>query len=256
MDNVLDRFSLSGKKTFVTGAGRGIGRGIAHAFAQAGADVAVVDIDLESARKVASEILQYDVRSIAIKADVSKAEDVGAMTAEIMDNFDIIDIAFNNAGINNTEKAEDVPIENWINVLDTNLVGVFLTARAAGKIMIGNKKGSIINMGSMSGHIVCHPQAQSAYNTSKAGVLHLTKSLASEWAGYNVRVNSLSPGFTRTEMVKEYPAELIEQWCKNIPMGRLCTIKELQCVAVFLASDASSYITGADILVDGGYTVW
>ena len=254
--NILDKFKLYGKKAFVTGAGRGIGRGIAHAFAQAGADVAVVDVNPDNARKVAKEIAEYDIQSIAIKADVSKPDDVEGMIDAILKEFRTIDIAFNNAGINNTDKAEDVLIEEWTKVLDVNLTGVFLTSRAAGRVMTVNKKGSIINMGSMSGHIICHPQTQSAYNASKAGVIHLTRSLASEWSRYNVRVNSISPGFTLTEMVEEYPKKLIAEWSKDIPLGRLCRIEELQGAAVFLASDASSYITGADLIVDGGFTIW
>jgi len=254
--NILDKFKLTDKRAFITGAGSGIGRGIAHAFAQAGADVAIVDIDLNNARKVAKEITKYRIHSIAIKADVSKPDDVDSMVKEILKEFGTIDIAFNNAGINNADAAEDVSIDIWAKVIDVNLAGVFLTARAAGKVMIENKKGSIINMGSMSGHIICHPQTQSAYNASKAGVLHLTKSLASEWSKYNVRVNSISPGFTLTKMVQEYPKKLIAEWSKDIPLGRLCKIGELQGTAVFLASDASSYITGADLLVDGGFTIW
>jgi NAD(P)-dependent dehydrogenase (short-subunit alcohol dehydrogenase family) len=254
--NILDKFNLNNKKAFVTGAGRGIGRGIAHAFAQAGADVAIVDIDLTNAKKVVKEIKEYSIESIAIKADVSKPDDVDRMAEKILKEFGTIDIAFNNAGINNADNAVDVAIDNWMKVLDINLAGVFLTARAAGRIMIENKKGSIINMGSMSGHIICHPQTQSAYNASKAGVIHLTKSLASEWSKYNVRVNSISPGFTLTEMVQEYSEELIDEWSKDIPLGRLCKIEEIQGAAVFLACDASSYITGTDLLVDGGFTIW
>jgi NAD(P)-dependent dehydrogenase (short-subunit alcohol dehydrogenase family) len=254
--NIMDRFKLSGKKAFVTGSARGIGRGIAHAFAQAGADLAIVDIDLDNAKKVAEEIVKYNVKSIAIQADVSKSDDVEKMLDKILKEFGTIDIAFNNAGINNTEKAEDVSIDNWTKVLAVNITGVFLTARAAGRVMIEKKKGSIINMGSMSGHVVCHPQTQSAYNSSKAAVIQLTKSLASEWSQYNVRVNSISPGYTWTEMVEEYPRELIAEWSKDIPLGRLCRIEELQGAAVFLASDASSYITGTDLLVDGGFTIW
>ena len=254
--DILDKFSLSGKKAFVTGSGRGIGRGIAHAFAQAGADVAVVDIVEANAERVAKEIKKFNVQSMAIKADVCKPDDVEHMIKKILNLFGTIDIAFNNAGINNADKAEEVSIDNWTRVLDVNLAGVFLTARAAGKVMIKNKRGSVINMGSMSGHIICHPQTQSAYNASKAGVIHLTKSLASEWSNYNVRVNSISPGYTLTEMVEEYPDDIISEWSKNIPLGRLCRIEEIQGAAVFLASDASSYITGIDLLIDGGFTIW
>ena len=252
---IMENFMLKGKKALVTGAGRGIGKSIAKGFAQAGADVAILDINKKDVSMVAKNLEEYGIRVIAIEADVSNADDVEEVFKKVLNDFSTIDIVFNNAGINNTDTALDVSIGDWKRVIDVNLTGVFQIAREAGKIMVKKKSGSIINMGSMSGHIICHPQSQSAYNSSKAGVIHLTKSLASEWAGYNVRVNSISPGFTSTEMVKTFPKELIDSWKKIIPLGRLCKVEELQGIAIFLASDASSYITGEDIKIDGGYTV-
>ena len=178
------------------------------------------------------------------------------MIETIMNNFETLDIAFNNAGICINEDAREMSFKSWEKVININLTGVFLTAQAAGKIMIENNKGSIINTASMSGHIVNHPQPQSAYNASKAGVIQLTKSLAVEWAGFNVRVNSISPGYISTEMTLKAKKEWIAEWEKAIPMKRMGNPEELCGAAIYLASDASTYTTGADMVLDGGYTCW
>jgi NAD(P)-dependent dehydrogenase (short-subunit alcohol dehydrogenase family) len=253
--SIIDKFKLTGKKAFVTGGARGIGKSIAEAFAQAGADVAIVDIEFETAQKTAKELEKFGVKSFAVKTDVTVPKEVDDMMAKIIKEFGTVDIVFNNAGICINEKAEVMTHEQWMKVMNINLNAVFLVAQAAGKVMIKNKKGSIINTASMSGHIVNYPQPQSTYNASKAGVILLTKSLACEWAPYGVRVNSLSPGYIATDMTKK-AVQWIPTWEKSTPMGRMGNPEELQGIVVYLASEASTFTTGSDFIVDGGFTCW
>jgi NAD(P)-dependent dehydrogenase (short-subunit alcohol dehydrogenase family) len=243
--NIIDQFRITGKKAFVTGGARGIGKSIAIAIAQAGADIAIVDLDKEVGEQTAHEIAQIGVKTITVQADVTKPDAVQHMVDTVVKDFGSIDIVFNNAGICINTKAEEMTFEEWKKVIDINLTGVFLVAQAAGKVMIGQKKGSIINTASMSGHIVNEPQPQCAYNASKAGVIMLTKSLAAEWAPHNVRVNSISPGYIGTEMTLK-AIDWIPQWEKRTPVGRMGKPEELQGIVLYLASDASSYTTGSD----------
>jgi NAD(P)-dependent dehydrogenase (short-subunit alcohol dehydrogenase family) len=253
--SIIDQFKLSGKKAFVTGGARGIGKSVATALAEAGADIAIVDLDLATAEKTALELGKLGVKTMAVKTDVTDPKDVDAMIDIILDAFGTIDIAFNNAGICINQPAEDMTFDAWKKVIDINLTGIFLTARAAGRVMIKNKKGSIINTASMSGHIVNEPQPQCAYNASKAGVILLTKSLAAEWATHNVRVNSISPGYIGTEMTLS-AKQWIPGWVERIPQKRMGNPEELQGAVLYLASDASTYTTGTDLIVDGGFTCW
>jgi NAD(P)-dependent dehydrogenase (short-subunit alcohol dehydrogenase family) len=253
---ILDRFKLDGKKAFVTGGTRGLGKVSAIGLAEAGADVAIIGTKLETAEAVAKEIAEKTgVQTLGVQADVSQPEDVKAMTEKILDAFGTIDIAFNNAGIATVANAEDISVEDWDRTIDVNLKGIFLTAQAAGRVMIKNKKGSIINMASMSAHIANIPQNVAHYAASKAGVIQLTRSMAAEWGPYNVRVNVISPGYHMTEMAAQF-TEMHKQWIPRIPMGRMADCVELAGIVVFLASDASSYTTGAEIITDGGYTLW
>jgi NAD(P)-dependent dehydrogenase (short-subunit alcohol dehydrogenase family) len=255
--NIIDKFRLNGKVALVTGGAKGIGKNIAIAMAQAGADVAIVDMDINEATKVATEIESETKRKIiAIKADVTSPVDVNNMIQSVLEKFGKLDVAFCNAGICLNSPAEEMPLEQWKKVIDVNLTGVFLTAQAAGKVMLAQGGGSIINTASMSGHIVNTPQPQCAYNASKAGVIQLTKSLAVEWALKNVRVNSISPGYIGTELVLESPTlkPLIEQWNAMSPVKRLGTPEELQAIAVYLASDCSLFTTGSDFVIDGAFT--
>ena len=174
------------------------------------------------------------------------------MCREMAEEMGRIDIAFCNAGISINVPAEEMTYEQWRKVIDINLTGVFLTATAAGRYMIRQGGGSIINTASMSGHIVNIPQPQVAYNASKAGVIMLTKSLAVEWADKNVRVNSISPGYIMTDLIRGH--ELIPRWTELSPSSRMGNPEELQGVALYLASDASSFTTGSDFVVDGAYT--
>ena len=178
------------------------------------------------------------------------------MIEKITERFGRLDVAFCNAGICKNIPAEEMSYEDWKQVTDINLTGVFLTAQAAGRVMIKQGGGSIINTASMSAHIVNFPQPQCSYNASKAGVIQLTKSLAVEWAAKNVRVNSISPGYIGTELTLNSPSlkPLIEQWNAVAPLHRMGRPDELQAIAVYLAGDASSFTTGSDFVVDGAFT--
>ncbi|HOQ76031.1 MAG TPA: SDR family oxidoreductase [Thermoclostridium sp.] len=254
---IIEKMRLDGKKAFVTGGARGIGKSIAYALAEAGADVAIVDIDLAEAEKTAEQIARDTGRKcIAVSADVTDKEQVDRMIETVLKEFGRIDAAFCNAGICINAPAEEMTYEQWKKVIDINLTGVFLTAQAAGKVMIKQGGGSIINTASMSAHIVNVPQPQCAYNASKAGVVQLTKSLAVEWALKGVRVNSISPGYIGTDLTLNSPTlkPLIEKWKEMSPLHRLGKPDELQAIAVYLAGDASSFTTGADFIVDGAFT--
>jgi len=253
---ILDKFRLEGKKAFVTGGSRGIGKSVAMGLAEAGADIAIVARGLAAAEETAHEIERLGVRAIAVKADVTVPEQVDGMMKTIVGKFGTVDVAFNNAGIAVVENAEEMSYESLKKVIDVNLIGLFLTCQAAAKVMIRQKRGSIINMASMSAHVVNVPQKTSNYNASKAGVVQLTKCLAVEWAPHNIRVNSISPGYTLTELARSFSEELMRQWIVKIPMGRMADPAELQGAVLYLASDASSYCTGTDLIIDGGYTLW
>jgi len=254
---IIEKMRLDGKKIFVTGGARGIGKSVATAFAEAGADIAIVDLDIDEATKTAKELEENNgIKSIAIKADVTNPKDVSAMIDTVLESFGRLDVAFCNAGICLNIPAEEMTFDQWKKVIDINLTGVFLTAQAAGKVMLKQGGGSIINTASMSGHIVNVPQPQASYNASKAGVIQLTKSLAVEWATRNVRVNCISPGYIGTELTLNSPSlkPLIEQWNEMAPLKRMGRPEELQSICVYLAGDTSSFTTGSDFVIDGAFT--
>ncbi len=252
---ILDLFSLKGKSAYVTGSARGIGKSIAFGLAEAGARVAVVDIDGETAEKTAGEITAAGYESFSLRIDVTRKDQVSDMVREVVRRWGRLDVAVNNAGKCLNAPGEKMTEEEWDGVIDLNLKGVFLTTQAAGVAMIEQRAGSIINIASMSGQIVNHPQPQVAYNASKAGVIMLTRSLAAEWAPHNVRVNSISPGYTGTELTLRM-GNLFPKWIEFTPMKRLAEPDEMQGAAVYLASEASRFVTGHDLVVDGGYTLW
>ena len=254
---IVEKMRLDGKKGFVTGAARGIGKCTATAFAEAGADVAIVDVDLDVAKETAEEIAKATGRKvIALKCDCTDEKQVNAMVTQVVAELGGLDFCHNNAGICINAPAEEMTYEQWSKVININLTGIFLTDIAAGKYMLEHGGGSIINTASMSGHIVNVPQPQCAYNASKAGVIQLTKSLAIEWAKRGVRVNSISPGYIGTELVNssDFLAPLIEKWNSMAPMGRLGKPEELQSICVYLAGDTSSFTTGSDFVIDGAFT--
>lgn len=254
---IIEKMRLDGKSIFVTGGARGIGKSVATAFCEAGADVAIVDMDIKTARETA-EWLHETTGSdtIAIEADVTVPEQVNAMVEKVVAKYGKLDVAFCNAGICMNIPAEEMTYEQWSKVINVNLTGVFLTAQAAGRVMLKQGYGSIINTASMSAHIVNVPQPQCSYNASKAGVIQLTKSLAIEWAKRGVRVNCISPGYIGTDLTlsSESLKPLIEKWNAMAPMGRLGRPDELQSVCVYLAGDTSSFTTGSDFVVDGAFT--
>lgn len=254
---IIEKMRLDGKAIYVTGGASGIGKSVATALAEAGADVAIVDVNLEGAEMVAKEIAEATgSKTIAIRCDVTNQDDVEAMVAKVVDTYGKLDACFNNAGICLNVPAEEMTFEQWNKVININLNGVFLCATAAGRVMLKQGCGSIINTASMSGHIVNVPQPQCAYNASKAGVSMLTKSLAIEWAKKGVRVNCISPGYIGTDLTLNSEAlkPLIEKWNAMAPMGRLGRPEELQSIVVYLAGDTSSFTTGSDIIVDGAFT--
>ena len=254
---ILEKMRLDGKKAFVTGGARGIGKCIAIALAEAGADVAIVDVDLEEAEKTAREIEAANhIKAIAVKTDITKPQAVDDMMARILEAFGRLDVAFCNAGIGHGVPVEDDNLADWDRVIQVNLNGTFLTAQAAGRVMIRQGGGSIINTASMSAHITNIPQKECSYAASKAGVIAMSRNMAVEWADKNVRVNTISPGYMATEMTLNDPGlvPLIRKWEELIPVHRMGKPEELQAIAVYLAGDMSSYTTGADFRVDGAYT--
>jgi len=253
--NAAELFNLEGRKALVTGAGRGIGRVLAISLAQAGCDVAILEKNIEDARNVVGEIKKIGKKAAAFQVDVTKKAEVEKAFSAAAKFLGRLDMVINNAGVCIHEAAEDTSEEHFDYIVDTDLKGVFLCCQSAMKVMKPQKKGSIINIASMSGTVSNYPQKQAHYNAAKAGVILLTKCLAVEWVDLGIRVNSISPGYTRTEMtVQTSPPEMIAQWESMIPMRRMAEPLELAGAAIYLASDASSYTTGSDIIVDGGYT--
>jgi NAD(P)-dependent dehydrogenase (short-subunit alcohol dehydrogenase family) len=251
--SVYDIFDIKGRKALVTGAGRGIGRVLATALAEAGCDVALFGLHHENLEPLSKELGNLGVKTLVLTGDVSLKKDVDAAFAAVKQYFGRLDICVNNAGVSMQVPAEDMAEADWDRLMDVNLKGAFLCSQAAARIMIPQQSGSIINIGSISASAVNVPQKQGVYNTSKAGVVHLSRSLAVEWAPHHVRVNSLSPGYIKTEMTLSTMAKLFPAWEALTPLGRLGTPEELRGALLFMASDASSYMTGHDLVVDGGY---
>lgn len=244
-----EKMSLKGKTALITGAGQGIGAACAQALAETGATVICTDIDIDKAQKTA-QIIGPDTEFYALDITNSKA------LRQLAQQLPILDILICNAGVVYNTPAEDMSDEEWDKVIDINLTGTFRTCREFGRNMLQQGSGSIINIGSMSATIVNTPQPQCHYNASKAGVHHLTRSLAVEWASRGVRVNAIAPTYVETPLLQELKKqkELIDHWLQQTPMGRMGQTHEIASIAQFLASDASSLLTGAIINADAGYT--
>ncbi|MPY88182.1 MAG: SDR family oxidoreductase [Luteitalea sp.] len=253
----LDKFRLDGRRALVTGGARGIGRAIAGAFAEAGADVALASRSTAACETAASEIAEATGRRArAFTADVTVAGDVERLMAEIDKALGPLDILVNNAGTNVRGPAEQLTEADWDVVIDTNLKGPFLCARAVGPGMAARGWGRIINLGSIMGVVALAGRAP--YASSKAGVMNLTRVLALEWASRGVTVNALCPGVFATEMNRQLmnDPEKYQDFVRRVPMGRWGELHELTGAALFLASDAASYVTGSSLFVDGGWTAW
>ncbi len=255
MNNLFD---LTGRVAVVTGGGRGIGRDIARTLAGAGAELAIAELDPGTAQDCANELRENGHSALAVETDVRRADSVEQMTRRVMDEFGKIDILVCNAGIARNSLVENTPDDEWREIMSINVDGVFYCCRAVGRRMLERGSGAIVNIASMSGSIVNKPQPQAAYNASKAAVIMLTKSMAAEWAQRGVRVNSVSPGYISTEMTRRGMEndDWRRTWMEMIPMGRLGTPMEIAHAVWYLASDAASYATGTDLIVDGGYTSW
>ena len=255
----MDLFSLKDMVALVTGAGSGIGQRIAIGLAEAGADVACFDLAASSTglEETKRGIEVPGRRAIVVHGDVTRAAELDAAVAAAERELGPLDVAVNCAGIANATPAEAMPPEQWQKVIDVNLTGVFLSCQAEARVMLPRKRGSIVNIASMSGTIVNRGLLQAHYNSSKAAVIHLTKSLAMEWSDRGLRVNAISPGYTATPMnLRPEVAEQVKQFEADTPMGRMASPDELVGPAVFLSSRAASFCTGVDLVVDGGFVCW
>lgn len=255
---VLDKFSLKDRVGIVTGGGQGLGRAFALAFAEAGAQVVIAELNPETGERTAAEVRGLGREALAVVTDVRRRDSAAAMVAETVRRFGRLDFLMNNAGISRWGAAESVSEADWREVMDVNVNGVFFCAQEAARAMMSRGGGSIINIASMSGLIVNRPQAQASYNASKAAVIHLTRSLAAEWAPHNIRVNAISPGYMEGPMAGPFfnDPKIGGIWLDGTPMKRPGRPEELGPLAVFLASDASSFMTGSNVVIDGGYSIW
>lgn len=254
----MSLFSLEGDIAFVTGAGSGIGQAIAVGLAKAGADVGLFDLPSSAGlNDTLSEIDRLGRKALVVPGNVTSEDDLASAVATVEGELGALTLAVNSAGIANAVAAEDMTRDRWQQTLDVNLTGLFLSCQAEARVMLPRGRGSIVNIASMSGSIVNRGLLQAHYNTSKAGVIHLSKSLAMEWVERGLRVNAISPGYTLSPMNKRPEvAEQLKVFAAETPMARIATVDEMVGPAVFLSSRAASFITGHDLLVDGGFTAW
>lgn len=250
----LSLFDLTGKKALVTGGAVGIGRACAVALAKAGADVAITDVDARTGRKTAAEIKALGRDSMSISCDVTSKTQVQAMVKAVVRRFKRLDIAVNNAGIAILGADEELEQPAWDKVIAVNLTGTFLCAQAEARQMIGQQpvEGKIINIASMSARIA---NCNASYDASKAGVVHMTRTLAAEWGRFNINVNCLSPSYVLTPMHASTPVPVRRRIRELTPLGHVERPEDLHGAVVFLASAASNYVTGLDLVVDGGHTL-
>jgi NAD(P)-dependent dehydrogenase (short-subunit alcohol dehydrogenase family) len=256
----LEKLRLDGRVAVVTGGGQGIGAACARALGEAGASVIVAELLPERIEKMVRELKGFGITAYGKELDVTSSAAVDRAAAEIEAAHGPVSILVNNAGIAKSDvRAEDTSDAHWRQHMDINLDAVFWCCRAFGRQMLTAGKGSIVNIGSISGFIVNKPQPQAFYNASKAAVHHLTKSLAAEWAMRGVRVNAVAPSYIETPLtafgMKEHP-EMLKTWIEMTPMGRVGQPDEIASVVQFLASDAASFMTGSIVLADGGYCSW
>jgi sorbose reductase len=243
---------FSGKTALVTGAGRGLGRAFALGLAGEGADVAVTDIDAVTAARTAEEVRGLGRKALAIRADAASPADAAAMVAEVIAAWGKLDVAVNNAGISlPIKEALAITEEEWDRQMDLTLRGTFFCAQAEARAMIPRRSGRIVNIASICGTIVW-PEPQAVYSTSKAGVIHLTRCLAAEWAPHGIGVNCVSPGVTRTP---ELFPEVIPVFLRKAPAGRVAETDDMVGAVLYLASEQAGFLVGHNLVVDGGYTI-
>jgi NAD(P)-dependent dehydrogenase (short-subunit alcohol dehydrogenase family) len=260
MKDIVNKIKLTGKTAIITGGHSGIGRGISEAFAQAGAqNIVIAGRREELGKKAAAEVSAEHggVNCVFFRADITLQADRQALADYTASTFGRIDILVNNAGITHVDNAENISYENWRKVMDINLDALFFMSQAAGRVMIKQKSGVIINTSSNSDRLVMTPQKQAVYNASKAGVSMLTKCLAYEWAEHNIRVNAVSPGYIQSDIlpqgVRGDGKKFTEVWTEMIPMGRFGYAEEIGAIVLFAASDMCPFLNGSVILADGGY---
>ncbi|KAI9734013.1 MAG: hypothetical protein M1834_002670 [Cirrosporium novae-zelandiae] len=253
-DSVFKMFDMTGKVIIITGGSGGIGYQVARALAEAGGSVALFYNTSKKADQLAATIEKdFKVKCKAYKCLVQDFDQVKATVDAVVRDFGKLDVMIANAGVPSKAGGLDDKLEDWRRVVDVDFSGAYYSARAAGEIFRKQGSGNMIFTASMSGHAANVPQQQACYNACKAGVIHLAKSLAVEWVGF-ARVNSVSPGYTDTEISGDCPFEMKEEWFSLTPMKRDADPRELKGIYLYLASDASTYTTGADMVIDGGYT--
>ena len=253
---VLDAFALTGKRALVTGGNRGLGLAFVRGLAQAGADVVFVSRDAERNSAAVKTLADEGLRAQAFEVDVTEADGPAAAIDGAVERLGGLDLLLNNAGLAIHKPALEITDEEWDLVFDVNTRSLWRLSQRAGAHMKENGGGNILNVGSISSLIVNRPQWQPSYNASKAAVHQLTKSLAAEWAPYGIRVNAIAPGYVKTEMAPVDRPEFRRHWIEDAPMKRYALPEEIAPTVVYMASDASAFMTGSVVVIDGGYTLY